>query len=103
MAVIGYQGFVTINSRINVIHNAFHNSIVALGQDVEGLAFDLHAWFKRSLRKEDYFTELSDFSELSTFRFNHYRRRVSFSAAYRQKMVGTMPDTGENSRKMGRC
>ena len=42
------------------MNNAFHKGIVALGQDVEGLAFDLHAWFKRSSCKEDDFRELSN-------------------------------------------
>ena len=34
--------------------------VVALRQDVEGLAYDLHAWLKRSQCKEADFRKLSD-------------------------------------------
>ena len=37
---------------IHVMNNAFHKGIIALGQDLEGLAFDLQAWFNRSSCKE---------------------------------------------------
>ena len=40
--------------------NAFPKGFIALGQDLEGLAIDLQAWFKRSSCKEDDFKELSD-------------------------------------------
>ena len=35
--------------------NTFHKGIIALGQDLEGLAIDLQAWFKRLSCKEDDF------------------------------------------------
>ena len=49
-----------INCTIHVMKNTFHKGIIALGQDLEGLAIDLQAWFKRLSCKEDDFKELSD-------------------------------------------
>ena len=40
--------------------NTFHKGIIALRQDLEGLAIDLQAWFKRLSCKEDDFKELLD-------------------------------------------
>ena len=58
---MGHKGLLPfINYTIHVVHNAFHKGIVALRQDVEVLACDLHAWFKRSPCKEEDFRELSD-------------------------------------------
>ena len=37
---------------MHVMNNAFYKDIIALGQDLEGLAFDLQAWFNRSSCKE---------------------------------------------------
>ena len=58
---MGHNGLLPfISCRIHVVHNAFQNGIVALRQDVEGLAYNLHAWSKRSSCKEEDFRELSD-------------------------------------------
>ena len=58
---MGHNGLLSfISCTIHVVHNAFHKGIVGLHQDVEGLAHDLHAWFKHSPSKEEDFRELSD-------------------------------------------
>ena len=51
---MGHKGLLPfINCTIHVLYNAFHKGKIALRQDVEGLAYDLHAWFKRSPCKEE--------------------------------------------------
>ena len=61
MNKMGHNGLLPfISCTIHVVHNAFQNGIVALRQDVEGLAYNLHAWSKRSPCKEEDFRELSD-------------------------------------------
>ena len=62
--------------------NTFHKGIIALGQDLEGLAIDLQAWFKRLSCKEDDFKELSD------------KTISKCSATCQQKMVDAIPGTG---------
>ena len=58
---MGHKGLLPfINCIVHVVHNAFHKGVTVLHQDVDGLAFDLHAWFKHSPCKEDDFRELSD-------------------------------------------
>ena len=58
---MGHKGLLSfINCTFHVVHSAFHKGIVALHQDVEGLAYDLHVWFKCSPCKEEDFRELSD-------------------------------------------
>ena len=49
-----------INCTLHVAHNTFHKGIVTFRQGVEGLAYDLHAWFKHSPCKEEDFKELLD-------------------------------------------
>ena len=40
---MGHNGLLSfISCTIHVVHNAFHKGIVALHQDVEGLAHELH-------------------------------------------------------------
>ena len=50
--------------------NAFRNGIVALLQDVEGLAYNPHAWFKRSRCKEEDFRELSDSTTIEVLKMS---------------------------------
>ena len=66
MAVVGYQverngtqWLATIHKLYNPCHEQCFSErdIVALGQDVERLAFDLQEWFKRSSCKEDNFRD----------------------------------------------
>ena len=45
---------------LHVVHNTFHAGIESLGQEVEQLAFDLHAWFKNAPCKEEDFQKLSE-------------------------------------------
>ena len=45
----GYKGLLPfIAGTLHIVHNTFHKGIVSLDQEVEQLAFDLHAWFKQS-------------------------------------------------------
>ena len=69
---MGHNGLLSfISCTIHVVHNAFHKGIVALHQDVEGLAHDLHAWFKHSPCKEEDFRELSDSTTIEDSLFSY--------------------------------
>ena len=61
---------------IHVMHNAFHKGIIALVQDLKGLAFDLQAWFKLSLCREHDFREVSDNVKKRWWKLYLIQRRI---------------------------
>ena len=69
---MGHNGLLSfISCTIHVVHNDFHKGIVALHQDAEGLAHELHAWFKHSPYKEEDFRELSDSTTIEDSLFSY--------------------------------
>ena len=61
----GYKGLLPfIACTLHIVHNAFHKGIASLDQEVEQLAFDLHAWFKQSPCKIEDFAKLAESTNL---------------------------------------
>lgn len=61
LSKVEYKGFLLfVNCPIHIVHNAFHKGVSSnLYQEVDGFAFDLHAWFRHSPWKEEDFRNLS--------------------------------------------